>query len=101
MAMETPGEQSARHTDEAISIAVVSQQIFGLKELVLEKLSKQDLVMGSIEEQTKKTNGSVALAFTKISAINDWKNKVIGGLIISNIIIIPILLYLIYLHIKP
>jgi hypothetical protein len=43
--------------------------------------------------QTTKTNGTVA-------EINKWRYMITGGLIVSDAIIVPILLYLIYIHIK-
>ena len=98
MEKETTREASVRHDDEAISIAIVSTQVSGLKELMLEKLSKQDIILTNIEKQTIKTNGHVADAFVEISTINTWKNKVTGALLISNIIIVPLLMWLIFQH---
>lgn len=98
---ETTQEMRDRHEDEAVSIAVISTQLEGFKDLMLEKLSKQDSVLGAIKEQTIKTNGHVADAFREIDALKESKNKVVGALVIINIIIIPILLLIIkkYLHV--
>lgn len=98
MEKETTREASVRHDDEAISIAIVSTQVSGLKELMLEKLSKQDIILINIEKQTIKTNGHVADAFIEIANLNAWKNRIVGGLIISNIIIVPLLMWLIFQH---
>jgi len=73
--------------------------------------------------QTTKTNGSVAQAFVQIaelkakaleltsitreetikelSVLQAWQNKWIGASIIISSVIIPILLYLLYLHLNP
>ena len=96
MTPETNTEISDRHNDEAISIAVISTQITGLKELMLEKFCKQDVVLANIKEQTTKTNGHVADNISKIQELDGWKNRIIGGLIISNIFIVPVLLWLIF-----
>ena len=95
---ETNREISARHDDEAVSIAVVSSQICGLKELMIEKLGFQDQTLGLIKEQTTKTNGHVADAFIQIAALKDWKNRIVGGLAVSNIVIVPLLMWLIVQH---
>lgn len=89
-----------RNTDEAVSIAVVSTQISDLKELVLEKLGNQNVQLSLIKEQTSKTNGHVADAFKEIAAINAWKNKIIGAMIISNIFVVPVLLFFFYERIR-
>jgi hypothetical protein len=39
--------------------------------------------MGRIEVQTSKTNG-------RVTKLEEWKNRIIGGLIITNIIVVPI-----------
>ena len=93
---ETTREISNRHDDEAVSIAIVSEQIIGLKELVVQKLSFQDTQLALIKEQTTKTNGHVADAFREIADLNAWKNRAVGMSIIVNIFVIPVLMFLIY-----
>jgi hypothetical protein len=104
----------ARRESDAVSIAVLGTQIQSLKELmteklagqdksrdlVLEKLSGQDHILALIKEETTKTNGHVADAFREIAGINAWKNKITGALIISNIIILPMLMYIVYQHLN-
>ena len=81
---------------DKISIAVISTQISGLKELMLEKLSGQDDQLELIKVQTTKTNGHVADAFSRIDSLNGWRNKLTGAMVISNIFIVPVLMYLLY-----
>lgn len=62
--------------------------------------------------QTTKTNGSVAQVFKEIAenkekttkeitVLQNWQSKWIGASIVISSIIIPVLLYLLYLHIHP
>ena len=81
-------------------IAVVSTQIAGLKDLMLEKLTGQDKELLLIKEQTTKTNGHVADAFREIAQLNAFKNKVVGAMIVSNTIIIPVVMFLLYQRLK-
>lgn len=97
---ETNQEINERHKEEAISIAVITTQLCDFKELMLEKLSKQDIVLGNIENQTIKTNGSVVKTITDIKGLEGWRNKIVGGLTISNIIIVPLLMWLISQHLE-
>lgn len=92
---------------DAVSIAVVSTQLGGLKELMVSKLDNQDGQLTLIKEQTTKTNGHVADAFKKIDStnreielLNAFKNKVVGALIISNIVIVPILMFLLFQRLR-
>lgn len=107
-----------KEESDAINIAVVSTQIKGLNDLMNAKLTNQDMQLASIKEQTTKTNGHVADAFQKIDDndkatkvkidatnlavenINAFKNKVIGALVITNVIILPVLMYLLYQRLK-
>jgi hypothetical protein len=93
---ETTREISNRHDDEAVSIAIVSQQIIGLKELVEQKLCFQDTQLALIKDQTTKTNGHVADAFREIAGLNAWKNKAVGMSLAVNIFVVPVLMFLLY-----
>lgn len=93
---ETTREISSRHEDEAISIAVVSEQICGLKDIVTAKLGFQDTQLAIIKEQTTKTNGHVADAFREIATLNAWKNKAVGISMAVNIFVVPAMMYLLY-----
>jgi len=59
-----------------------------LKELFLEKFDTNEKDHSNILTQTTKTNG-------RVTSLEDWKNKVIGALIMTNIIILPVLFILI------
>ena len=43
-------------------------------------------------EQTTRTNG-------RVSALEAWKNIASGVILVANIIIVPVMLYLLYIHI--
>ncbi len=47
------------------------------------KLETVHQKLDSIDTQTKKTNGRVSL-------LEAWKNRIIGGLIVTQVILIPI-----------
>lgn len=93
--------------NETTSIAVVSTQLSGLKELMIEKLGNQDKQLEAINKQTTATNGHVGDAFREIDktnksieALNAAKNKLIGGLIVSQSVVLPVVLYLLYQRLK-
>ena len=51
--------------------------------------------LNRIEEQTKKTNGSVARAFQEISALKVWRGYIAGIGSVVVVLLIPILIALI------
>lgn len=96
--METSKEISKQYENQAILIASISEQINSLREIVTVKLENQKKTLNEIKERTEKTNGHVAENLNKINTIDSWKNKIAGGLIISNIFIAPALLWLLFKH---
>ena len=72
---------------------VIVERIEGLKALIDQRFGEQKEVIDGIHEQTKKTNG-------RVTALEGWKNKIVGGLLVSNTIVVPILLWLIYKHLN-
>mgnify|MGYP001294605141 CR=1 FL=1 len=76
-----------------ININVLCERMDGLKNLINEKFDVNEKEHATILEQTKKTNG-------RVSILEVWQNKIIGGLIISNMVIVPIILWLVYNQLK-
>lgn len=104
---ETTREISSRHEDEAVSIAIVSQQIVGLERLVTAKLGFQDTQLALIKEQTTKTNGKVADAFLEIAEtkkelyleidrLKTWRAFLTGAWAVITAVVVPVMLYLLY-----
>jgi hypothetical protein len=60
----------------------------GLKDLFNEKFETNDNSHKAILEQVIRTNG-------RVTTLEAWKNRIIGGFIISNLIIIPIVMILV------
>lgn len=100
MEQETNREIENRHFDEATSIAVVSSQVAGLKELFIQKTAAQDGVLLSIKEQTVKTNGHVADAFREIDKLKSWRAFLTGAWAIITLVILPVMMYLLYQRLK-
>ena len=93
---ETTREISDRHDGEAISIAIVSEQINGLKELVITKLGFQDIQLALIKEQTTKTNGKVADAVKDIDKLKIWRGVLTGAWAMITIFVVPVMMFLLY-----
>jgi hypothetical protein len=72
---------------------VLAERLEGLSHLINEKFNENERSHKMILEQTTKTNGSVA-------NIKEWKNRITGGLAVSNIFIVPVLLWLVYEHLN-
>lgn len=53
--------------------------------VLFEKISNLHEIMGRIEQQTVKTNG-------RVGKLESWRDKIIGALVLTNILLIPILL---------
>ena len=60
----------------------------GLRSLFNEKFDTNEKAHEELITQTKKTNG-------RVSALENWKNRVIGALIMTNIIFVPIILIIV------
>lgn len=83
-----------------ISGEVILEKLETVRILNLEQhLELKDRIL-EIKVQTTKTNWSVAQAIIDIASINAWRNKIVWGLIVSNIFIVPILMWLVYAHLK-
>jgi len=52
----------------------------------------------TIIDQVRKTNGTLGVHDVRIGKLERWKSTITGALIVINVIIVPILLYLIYIQ---
>jgi len=73
-----------------ISNNVLAERLDGVTLLINEKFSTNEVSHEAILEQVKRTNGTVVVNTVRISSLERWQNRIIGGLIFSNIIILPI-----------
>lgn len=73
------------------TLEVLIERIDGLKELINEKFTTNEVGHSAILAQTTRTNG-------RVSRLESWQNKIIGGLVLSNIVIVPILMWLVKEH---
>jgi hypothetical protein len=64
----------------------------GVMDLIEEKFIDISEALIRIEKQTTKTNGTVA-------DLQEWKSISKGALTIVSVVVVPVLLYLLYLHI--
>ena len=67
---------------EATNDALV-ERLEGVTKLINEKFNENEKSHNAILAQTCKTNG-------RVSNLEDWKNKIIGALLMMNLIILPI-----------
>ena len=65
---------------ESVTNEVLAERLEGFKNLVVDKLD-------SIEKQTMKTNGRTTKSEENIDVINAKLNKILGGLIVFNIVL--------------
>ena len=65
---------------ESVTNEVLAERLEGFKNLVIDKLD-------SIEKQTIKTNGRTTKSEENIDIINAKLNKILGGLIVFNIVL--------------
>lgn len=65
---------------ESVTNEVLAERLEGFKNLVVDKLD-------SIEKQTIKTNGRTTKSEENIDIINAKLNKILGGLIVFNIVL--------------
>lgn len=79
-----------RHNDE-----VIITKLEALERLNEEQHNSIHTTSQAILEQTLKTNGRVTKLEEKVTKIEDWKSKIIGGLFFSQILILPITISLI------
>ena len=82
------------------SIAVLVERIDGLKDLISEKFVTNEVSHNAILQQTIKTNGRVTGLENNNVDLSSWRNRITGGLIVSNAVIIPILIWLVIDHFK-
>jgi len=73
--------------------ALILEKIEALKELIGERFRNNDKDHKAILEQTCKTNG-------RVTNLEVWKNRVMGALVITNCILVPVLLMFIAEYIK-
>ena len=78
-----------------ISNEVLSEKLEGVVHLIEEKFKTNESSHDAILAQVKKTNGTVIANTQRISNIEDWKNKVIGALVMTNLIFLPVLFIII------
>jgi len=67
---------------EASNDALV-ERLEGVTKLINEKFTENEKSHNAILAQTCKTNG-------RVSNLEDWKNKIIGALLMMNLVILPI-----------
>ena len=77
-----------KKTTTHINIEVLCERLDGIVNLITEKFDVNECSHQKIIEQTTKTNG-------RVTTLEAWRNKIIGALIISNIIILPTLFLLV------
>jgi hypothetical protein len=61
---------------------VVLEKINGLTTLLEERFKNNDVHHDAILKQVVKTNG-------RVTTLESWKNMVIGGLVLTNIVLLP------------
>jgi hypothetical protein len=64
------------------------ERLEGVTKLINEKFEHNAEQHNDILTQTKKTNG-------RVTDLESWKNKVIGALVMTNIIILPVMFMII------
>ena len=79
-----------------ITNEVIVERIEGLKNLMTEKFANNTEENKRIEEQTKKTNGRVNHLEDEMFALQAWKNKMVGAIIVTECVLLPMALYFIY-----
>lgn len=62
---------------------VLVERLEGVTKLINEKFTENEKGHNAILAQTCKTNG-------RVTNLEDWKNKIIGALIMMNLIVLPV-----------
>jgi hypothetical protein len=78
-----------------ITNEVLAERLEGVSHLINEKFTTNEVSHEAILVQVKKTNGTVIINTKRISDIEDWKNKIIGALVMTNLILLPVLFIII------
>jgi len=73
-----------------ITNEVLAERLEGVSYLINEKFTTNEVSHEAILAQVKKTNGTVIVNTQRICNIEDWKNKIIGALIMTNLILLPV-----------
>lgn len=78
---------------KSISNEVLYEKIIGLERLINERFSENNKEHSAIIAQTTKTNGKVII-------LQEWMNTSKGAIAILGAVILPVMFYLLYLHIE-
>lgn len=77
-----------------ITNEVLAERLEGVSHLISEKFTAfentNNISHDTILVQVKKTNGTVIVNTARITNIEEWKNKIIGALIMTNLILLPV-----------
>ena len=65
------------------STLVLVERLEGITKLINEKFIENEKSHNTILAQTTKTNG-------RVTCLEDWKNRMIGALVIMNILVLPL-----------
>lgn len=77
--------------NEPCSNEVIIERLEGMKALIAQEFAGVKETIDGIHEQTKRTNG-------RVTSLEVWRGRIVGGIAVSNVVVIPILLWLIYKH---
>ena len=76
-----------------INYDVLVERLEGITNLINERFSENDRSHNTILIQTTKTNG-------RVTKLEDWKNRMIGAIIIMNIVMLPLVFIMISSFLK-
>ena len=76
-----------------VSNDTIVERIDGLKTLIEDRFDRNSEDHQRIETQTTKTNGRVNKLEEEMSGLQAWKNKVLGALIITEAILLPVAIW--------
>jgi hypothetical protein len=63
-----------------------------LENLIITNKDEHQVILA----QVLRTNGSVKEHNVKIDSLEKWKNRLTGGLLVINIVVLPVVFYLLY-----